>query len=278
MASTVSGLLAHRAFAAACAAILCGCGGGGGTQPLAQPQNARPVPQSDLQIAGLLYADSARTPADFYAEPASVSSYTATFHIRNSDIATVVAPQDPTFELCTDDWNQALAWSETVALAQPVYSDLSATDSNEHFYEFVRTPRSSSLGPQQMRVYRCDFLDRLGVDLRHATTAAGHVNKRPIAATDLKWIAEYLWRFSSYNNVDNIVLKSAAVAGVSDQTHELTLARLVRGAGANGCDRVRVFAWRYSAAPDSGLLVSTQTDLWTFDARSDSGNTQLCGH
>ncbi len=277
MSSTVSDSLARRASIAAVAASLCACGGGA-SQPFAQPQNARPVPQSDLQIAELLYTDSARTPADFYAEPAPVSSYTTTYHIKNSDVTAVAEPQDPIFELCTNDWNQALAWSETVALAEPVYSDLSATDTNEHFYEFVRTPRTSSLGPQQMRVYRCDFLDRLGVDLHHATTAAGHVNKRPIAATDLKWIAEYLWRFSSYNNVDDLVLKSAAVAGVSDQTHELTLAQLERGGGVSGCDRVRVFAWRYRAAPDTGLLVSTQTDLWTFDARSDSGNTQLCSH
>ncbi len=277
MSSTVFGFLACGAVSVALLAVVCACGGGG-AQPLAQPQSARPVPQSDLNIAGLLYTDSARTPADFYAEPPPVSSYTTTFHIKNSDVAAAVAQQDPTFELCTDDWNQALAWSETVALAEPVYSDLSATDNNEHFYEFVRVPRSSSLGPRQMRVYRCDFIDRVGVDLQHATSAAGHVNKRPIAAPDLKWIAEYLWRFSSYNNVDNVVLKSAAVSGASDRTHELTLARLERSAGANGCDRVRVFTWRYRAASDSGQLVSTQSDLWTFDASSASGNAALCSH
>ena len=91
-------------------------------------------------------------------------------------------------------------------------------------------------------------------------------------------MAEYLWRFSSYNNADNLVLKSAAVSDASDPTHELTLAQLARGAGAYGCDRVRVFTWRYRAVPDSGLLVSTQSDLRIFDARNDAGSVQLCPH
>jgi hypothetical protein len=262
-------------MAAAFAALTCACGGGATADR--QPQASRSVPQSDTEIADLLYTDRERTPPGFYTEAPPASSYTATFHIRNSDIAALASPSDPTFELCTDDWNEALRWSETVATAAAVYSDLVATDSNEHYYEFVRVPRSTALGPEQMRVYRCAFVDRAGADLRRTTGDAGHLNTRPIADSDLQWIVEYLWRFSRYNNVDNIVLKSAAVADAGSPTHELTLAQLTRSAGGAGCDRVRVFAWRYQADAASGLLTSELTDLWQFDARNESGTTRLCG-
>jgi hypothetical protein len=268
---------ARLAIPIALSAFVCACGGGSGSDPRPQPLQARPVPQSNLEIADLLYTDGARTPSGFYSEATAATSYTATFHIKNSDVTTPSSPSEPTFELCTDDWNVALAWSETVALAAPVYSDLSATDSNEHFFQFARVPRSASLGAQQMRVYRCDFLDRVGVDLRRVSGAAGHVNKRPVSGTDLRWIVEYLWRFSSYNNVDNAVLKSAPVSDAGDPAHELTLAQLTRNAGANGCDRVRVFAWRYRANTTSGQLLSELRDLWSFDARNESGSTRLCG-
>jgi hypothetical protein len=234
------------------------------------------VQQSDGEIAQLLYTDSSRTPPGFYSEPPPAMSYTATFHIKNSDLALPAALSAPTFELCTDDWNEALAWSESVALSAPVYSDLAATDMTEHYYQFARTPRSLTIGTQQMRVYRCAFLDRTGADLARLTGAAGHINKRPIAAQDLKWTLEYLWRFSIYNNVGNVVLKSAGVPGSGGPTHELTLAQMTRGAGNNGCDRVRVFAWSYRADSTSGELMSGLRDLWSFDARSDAGSTQLC--
>jgi hypothetical protein len=257
-------------------ASLCACGGGGAPVGTQDPQPARPVTQSDLEIAQLLYTDSARTPPEFYSEPAPSSAYTATFHIKNTDLAPPANPSDPAFELCTDDWNQALDWSETVAQARPVYSDLTETDTTEHYYQFVRTPRSTSLGTDQMRVYRCTFLDRVGADVARITGAAGHINKRPLTGADVKWTLEYLWRFSIYNNLDNVVLRSAAVSDAASPAHELTLAQLVHGAGANGCDRVRVFAWSYRADAASGALLGEQRDLWTFDARRDSSTVQLC--
>jgi hypothetical protein len=260
---------------AALIASLCACGGGSpGSDP--GPQSARPVTQSDLEIAQLLYTDSARTPPGFYSEPAPATGYTATFHIKNSDLAPPATATDPIFEMCTDDWNQALDWSETVASSQAVYSDLAATDTTEQYYEFVRAPRSTSLSTQQMRVYRCAFLDRAGADVTRITGTAGHINKRPLTSAEVKWTLEYLWRFSVYNNVDNAVLKSAAVAGAISPAHELTLAQLVPGAGANGCDRVRIFAWSYRADATSGELMSEQRNLWSFDARRDNATTQLC--
>ena len=268
----------ERALGIPIAMMLHACGGGSSTSVPPSAQVERAVQQSDVEIARLLYTDSARTPPGFYTEPPSATSYAATFHIKNSDLVPPAGPSAPRFEMCTDDWNEALAWSETVALSAPVYSDLAATDMTEHYYQFVRTPRSLTIGTQQMRVYRCAFLDRTGADLARMVGVAGRINKRPIAPTDLQWTLEYLWHFSVYNNADNVVLRSAVLPGSSSPTHELTLAQLTRGAGSNGCDSIRVFAWSYRVASTSGELMSELRDLWSFDARNDSGSAQLCPH
>lgn len=262
--------------ASALSACLSACSGGGASLPAQGPQAAHGAPQTDLEIAQQLYADSARTPPGFYSEPAPAAGYTTTFHIRNSDIAVATAV-GPVHELCTSDWNEAFDWSEIVAASQAVPTDLTATESKEQYFEFVRTARASALSTEQIRVYRCEFLDRDGADLSRLTGAAGHINKRPLTEADVRWTLEYLWHFSAYDNVDNAVLKSAATGTSASPAHELTLAKLTRGGGAGGCDRIRVFVWSYRADPVSGELVSEQRDLWNIDARNESGVARLCG-
>lgn len=265
-----------RAPASAALAIALGaCGGGGSTQ--SQPiATERAVAQSDAEIAGLLYSDSQRTPPGFHTEPAPPAGYTATFHIKNSDLQAMLAGAGPIHELCTDDWNEALGWSETVAASEPVLSDLTATNSAPQYYEFVRTRRTSSLAVEQMRVYRCAFLDRNGADITRLTGAAGHLNKRPLETADVRWTLEYLWQFSAYNNVDNVVLKSEPLAAGANPAHQLILAALSRAAAVGGCDSVRVFAWSYRSDATSGQLTSEERDLWTFGARNDRGTVELC--
>ncbi len=241
-----------------------------------QQQAARGVSPSDLQIAEQLYADSARTPPGFYSEQAPATGYTTTFHIMNSDIA-IAAPTDPVHELCTSDWNEAFDWSETVAASQAAPTNLTATETTEQYFEFARTARTNALNTEQMRVYRCEFLDRDGADLARLTGAAGHINKRPLTGEDVRWTLEYLWHFSAYNNVDNAVLKSTATGTAASPAQELTLANLTHGTGRSGCDRIRVFTWSLRAIPASGELVSEQREVRSIDARSEAGVAQLCG-
>jgi hypothetical protein len=278
MSRSILRLCAWPLLGLAALALPAGCGSGGDSgveNPV--PQVTRAVPQSDLEIARLLYTDSARTPADFYSEPPPASGYAATFHIKNSDLKALIGAADPVHELCTDDWNEALGWSEAVAASEPAYSDLTSTNTSEQYYEFVRTRRTASLAIEQMRVYRCAFLDRNGADIARLTGAAGHLNKRPLEISDVQWTLEYLWRFSAYNNVDNVVLKSAPLAAGASPAHELILAALSHGTGTGACDRVRVFAWSYRTDATSGQLSSEQRELWTFDARNDRGSVELCG-
>jgi len=280
--------LASRALRFLClgglAAAVTACGGGGGSggtaAPVAAPATApaaapRPVAKTDLEIAQLVYTDRERTPAGFQRDPPLPwNGQVATFHLKNADLAALTA-SEARHEVCTDDWNAALAWSEQVAQSAPAYSDLVETSANERWFEFGRVVRSPDPRYQRMRVFRCSYVDRGGVDLGADEGRAGTLNRRPIDATALAALSEYLWQFTLYNNFGHAVLASRGKAAGGALEHELVIASLERGA-TGGCDRVVVRAWTHRADPGSGALALATQSLWSFRAREGAGTIELC--
>lgn len=267
------------------AATLAACGGGGGSgpavpsaaPPAVPPAEAtsRPVTQTDLEIARLVYSDSQRTPAGFYSEPdPGWNAQVATFHIKNSDLA-ALAPDAPRHEVCASDWNEALAWSEQVAQSAPAYSDLVETGGNDHWHEFTRLVRGPDPRYLRMRVYDCGYVDRNGVDIGADDGIAGVLNQRPVTAEALASLSEYLWQFTLFNNFGHAVLASRGQAAAGAIEHALMIASLERG-GAGACDLITINAWTHRADPSSGALALATTPLWSFAARENAGFTELC--
>ncbi|MGE0581424.1 MAG: hypothetical protein AB7P31_04730 [Steroidobacteraceae bacterium] len=234
---------------------LTGCGGGGDSPapPPSEPaQAARPVAQSDEEIAALLYSDRQRTPAGFPLDPSPAGhEQVTTMHLAG----------------CTDDWNEALTWSETAANDAPVYSDLAATITDRRYYEFGRTPRTAADDYIRMRVYRCAFFDPV----------AGALNVRPLDAETVGEFAAYQWQFTSYNNFGNVVLERATRTTATAIEHTLDLATLARAAEAGACDRVDVIAWTWRVLIATGKVEVTTTPLFGFRARLAGGLAEVCG-
>jgi hypothetical protein len=218
--------------------------------------------RDDAALATQLYAGTPRTPDGFLADPAPASfAQVTTYHLKTRQLDAAAPTQH---ELCTDDWTQALAWSETVAQQAPTYLDLVGNASTERYYEFDRVPRGDSQRYERMRVFRCSYLDRSGVDLDSVGDVAGTLNARPLDAAALGGLAEYLWEFSEYDNVNHAVVASAPRAVASGIAHVLTLASLERGVS---CDRVVLGEWVYTADPSTGALRSTVSPLRDFSVR-----------
>jgi hypothetical protein len=264
---------------ASAALVLSSCGGGGGGDSASSAPSiaapARPVEQSDLQIASAIYDGSnARTPAGFYAETApSGQANVATMHVKNTDIDPNVAGTAAQFELCTNDWNQALSWSEASAQNAPQYSDLVATNDDARYFEFGRVRSGTPTMYVQARVYKCAYLNRAAANLRASAGAAGLLNVRPLTSDELRRLSEYLWQFTSYNNFGNVVLKSSSGTPLE---HTLHIATLVRGGTSASCDRIDVVAWRHQVNSTTGALTLDVQTLWSFGARDISGVAQLC--
>jgi hypothetical protein len=267
-------------LAALAAFALSACGGGGSDSSAPTPTASAPpraVTQSDLEIAQSVYGAGPRTPVGFYNDPAPTGhDYVSTMHLKNSDVdAAAVAPQ-PLFELCTDDWNQALAWSELGAENAPQYADLVETNDDPRFFEFGRVRQGEPTFYIRARVFKCAYLDRAAANLRASAGPAGKLNRRPLTATELRDLSEYLWQFTKYNNVGYAVLESSGSSTSTTLSHTLHIGVLARGGISGSCDRVDVLAWRHTLDTTTGTLQLEVTTLWSFGARDSAGAVALC--
>ena len=267
-----------RGAALLAAFALTSCGGGGGDEahPSSSFAASRPVVQSDLEIAQGVYGGGARTPAGFHIDSTPPEhQYVATVHLKNNDVGAVSA-SDPLHELCTNDWNEALAWSESSAAQAPQYSALVATNDDARFFEFGRAQQSDPQFYLRERIFKCSYLDRSAADLRVSGGPAGRLNQRPVSADELKTLSEYLWQFTKYNNFGHVVLNSDGEATGAALTHTLHIGSLTRAGLSSTCDRIDVLAWRHSLNATTGSLELSVETLWSFGARESAGVAELC--
>jgi hypothetical protein len=268
----------------------CGGGGGGSTSAPASsaPQNvvtsppaSAPAPvqtqAADLSLASRLYKGDERTPAGFDLEqrPASVTGTLSTRHLRNTDFATGPQAAGPVFEVCTNDMAQALAWSESLATWHGQYSDMVEVRADDHMFEVIRVPRADVSAMLRHRVFKCEYLDRAGTDLRSDMGSAGAMNQRPLTADELEALAEYLWQFTIFNNVDYVVESSSRSTSGGLLLHTIRMGQLVRG--VNGaCDTVQLVDWTHTMDPVDGRLTRALTNVRSFKTIGGQAGAESC--
>lgn len=269
----------------------CGGGGGGSAAPVSgsapQPVQAPPVASAPASTASAASADSAladrlykgtqRTPDGFSVEarPSNVSGTLSTRHLKNTDFATGPQGMSPTYEVCTNDMAQAIAWSESQASWNGQYSDLSEVHGDSRLWEVTRVPRADSTALLRHRVFRCDYLDRANTDLHADAGAAGSMKQRPLTAGELEALAEYLWQFTMYNNSDYAVESSSGSESGNALVHTIRMGQMVRGT-AGACDTVQIVDWTHTMDSTTGALTRSLTNVRTFKAKNTGGATELC--
>lgn len=260
------------------ALLVCGCGGGDSSEPASTtPTTANAtgaVTQTNSQIASLIYSDSQRTPAGFYSETAPVfSGYVATSHLKTTDLNSSAVLR---YELCSDDFNQALQWSETANSLSGDNAALTGTEITSRYFEFDRLRTGTPQGYLRQRIYKCAWLSRNTVDLRASSGDAGILNLRPLDATALKQVSEYLWQFTTYNNFGNVVLRSSGATGSNSLSHSLIIATLTRTSNIGSCDTISVSDWSHSVNATTGEMTLSVTPLFNFMARESGGAVSVC--
>lgn len=234
----------------------------GSHQSSAQSQQAQ---HTYMVVAQRLYT-GLRVPADFYQEHYDDGAFYSIDHLKHSQLTAYSGGDD--YFLCSDDFTEALDWSEQAAHRQPVYYSLTDNRDTDAYFEFTRVHPDASNFIQLVRVYKCAYLQPAsGADDAWRITAT-------LNASLIRDILEYRWWFSAANNVGYTVL--AVTVNQTDDHYELVLqqARLLT-ASTGACDEVELFSDHYQVAANGEIHVSSSQD-GDFQARLVDGVVSLC--
>ncbi len=269
----------HRALApCGIAMLLCACGGGGSaatssSAPVTASASSG-ITQTNAQIAGLIYSDSQRTPSGFYSDSVPVfDGYVATAHLKTTDLNPSAVLH---YELCSDDFNEALQWSDNANTLSGDNASLTGNSNTDAYFEFDRLRSGTPDGYLRQRIYKCAYLSRSTVDLQASSGDAGTLNARPLDAATLKNLSEYLWQFTGYNNFGNVALSSTGASGANSLTHSVIIASLIRASSNGSCDTINVVNWQHSVNLTTGELTLSVTPVLSFQAQESNGAVSVC--
>jgi hypothetical protein len=229
-----------------------------------------------LRILDSIY-NNRRTPDGFYSETQpDPGVYQSINQIKNIN---VMAPADynddtPRFELCADDFSQALDWSLT---ASSGLGNLVDNSEDILFYQFSYTPPATPQQSNLQRVFKCSVIDRSALDIREPDGQLGRYTEIVQNPDRIKLLIEYLWTFSEYNNYGNAILSSNISDAGDVYQHDMEHARLIPAVNSVAeCDTVELYRVRYRIDKISGEITVTESLLNTIRSRYENGNMEVC--
>ena len=227
------------------------------------------------EIAALVYDSTYNVPDGFFVDERSDTDRSYTIHH--------VLDESSSFELCTDDYAEAMAWEEADNASRSVQGYYVESFDNERYFEFVRElSYQDDVGnidditsPGFARIFKCSNTNRNGVDRALLTGYAGALNALPLQQDSIRVFAEYLWQFTFFPTSRKKVIESYASStpAVLEQTLVLAFAT---SQGLGNCDRIEVAHWTFSADRASGEVQKTFETSHFFEARNDSGSISIC--
>ena len=257
------------------------CGGSGSSTPSADipaSSNAQRAPAlpGEQQIAALLYDSQYSVPDGFFVDARADTERSYTLHH--------VLDSSASYELCSDDFAEALAWEEADNAQRSVQGYFVEAFETSRYFEVARElSYENDIGniddltsPGFARIFKCRDTSRDGVDRADLNGFAGKINAQPISADSIRVFSEYLWQFAFFPNSRKKVLASYALQNDGMFTHTLRLA-FATSQGAGRCDRVEVVDWRFSVRPENGEVTRQFDVIYSFEAESRAGTVRVCG-
>lgn len=230
---------------------------------------------TDLDIATAIYTDQ-RTPSDFYTVDVPNSEYYTVVNLKSTDLLAIAdRAGEAVYELGTDDFTEALRWSETAANYRPVYKQLVNSSETDWYFQFSRVDMDNPQFVELHRVLKLSAIDRTSVDLNNLNSYRGTIGLTVLTETNAKMIDEYFWTFSFDNNYGNAILGSRVTEADHEYTHTMTQAHLAAGASGE-CDTIEITRATYSIEKSTGDIFMVETPVKTIYASQNSGAIQIC--
>lgn len=258
---------------------VCACGGSGAADSVepadAGTSAALPTRLSDAEILARIYDPEYSVPDGFFIDPRADTDRSYTVHH--------VLDDSNSYELCTDDYQTAVAWEESDNATRAVSGAFVSATETPRYFEFVRELEYGSdagnvgdpMSPGFARVFKCSNTNRDGVDRTLLDGYAGAINSRPIGPTAVRDFTEYLWQFRFFPSARGVVLDS--VKGSANNHFQQTLKLAFRHRqGADRCDRIELADWRFSVDRATGYVEKRFSTGRSFEARLVAGTPTIC--
>ena len=248
-----------------------------GCKPTASPLegDAQSLP-SDEAVLSRVYDENYRTPPGFYVDERSDTrgSYTI-YHVKDESLS---------YELCTDDYGEAMALEAADNERRQVNGVFVGSYENERYFEVIRElDYPDSVGniteptsPGFARIFKCSYVDRDGVDRNLRDGYAGRLNAGPANSAALRGLVEYLWQFAFFWPAKAKVLDSFSAEDGGSARHTLRLG-LVTPRGNGHCDIVEVVDWIFVLDEYSGSMNKAFRLRRRFEAELIDGVPHKCG-
>jgi hypothetical protein len=230
---------------------------------------------ASTEIVELVYDTAYRVPPAFYVDERASNddSYTL-YHVKD---------ESNSYEVCTDQFDEASTIESADNDARAVQGLYVGSYENSRYFEFVRelanpggvgnVPESTS--PGYARVFKCNYVDLVGVDRNLHNGFAGRLAVSPPTLEVTKEFVEYLWQFVFFWPAQAKVIGTHSGASATSYWHTLVLAvRTVQGGGK--CDRIDVVEWQFLADKATGEMEKAFVPLSSFEANILNGVPALC--
>ena len=148
---------------------------------------------SNDQVLAKAYDSSYQKPDDFHVdERADTPRSYSLYHVKD---------QSNSYELCTDSYDEALAWEAADNASRAVNGAYVTSIENNRYFEFVRELSypdgvgniSDPTSPGFARIFKCSYVNRAGADRNLLDGYAGKIGIRPLSEEVIKTYAEYMW-------------------------------------------------------------------------------------
>ncbi|MBN1397600.1 MAG: hypothetical protein JXA06_06180 [Bacteroidetes bacterium] len=202
---------------------------------------------NDDQILQLVYS-SYKYPQGFYQEDVTNCSI---YYENTISIMPLRQRGTKWYELCTEDHNQARAWSDSSNANGSTWRVVVSERETEKYFEFKRS--DSSAWSLLSRVHKCSYLDRSMFDRLNPGSILGVFQKRPILASDVKILIEYLWFVDNYEIGGSKVLTS--IVQDMESVYQILITETRVSYGDFGLhDNITVYESIYSVSKFDGTI------------------------
>lgn len=267
-----------QVLGALCCCAFTACQGGGGSDAPTLPVTAageRLFP-SDSEILSKTYDPLFVVPEGFLVdERAGTLQSISLHHVKNDS---------GDYELCTDEFSQALAWETTENDNAPVQGAFTDSIETDKYFEFIRELSSESgigniagpTSPGFARVFKCNYVNRDGVNRHSRNGDAGTLNTAKLSAEMIRDFTEYMWQFTFFWPASKTVLESFTTESTNTYQHTLLLSFLTNQ-GTDSCDLIEVVDWIFSVDKNSGRMTKEFMPIYELQAKlNDNGIPVVC--